>query len=99
MNNILELIHQGKTYTTPSQIFSILRENEFYWLIDSEIDNSIIEIKKNTIIWHNGIFLSGDWEYGIFKDGEFHGNWHNGIFENGIFKGKWISGINLSKNN
>lgn len=97
--NILELIYEGKTYTTSNQIFSILRENNFYWLIDSEIDNSIIEIKKNTIIWHNGNFLSGDWKYGIFKDGEFHGNWHNGIFENGIFKGKWISGINLSKNN
>lgn len=99
MNNILEIIHNGRTYKNSNQIFSILRENEFYWLIDSEIDNAIIEIKNNTIIWHSGLFLSGEWKYGIFKNGEFYGNWHNGIFENGIFKGKWISGINLSKNN
>lgn len=99
MNNILELTHNGKTYTNHNQIFSILEKAKFYWLIDSEINNAIIEIKKDTIIWHNGNFLSGDWEYGIFKNGEFHGKWLNGIFENGIFKGKWISGINLSKNN
>lgn len=99
MNNILELVYQGKTYTTHNQISLILEKEQFYWLIDSELSNAIIEIKKDTIIWHDGIFLSGNWKYGIFKNGEFYGTWENGIFENGIFDGKWISGINLSKNN
>lgn len=97
MNNIIELVYQGKTYTTKNQILSILEKEQFYWLIDSELSNAIIEIKNNTIIWHDGIFLSGNWKYGIFKNGEFYGTWENGIFENGIFDGKWISGVNLSK--
>lgn len=97
MRNILELKHNGKIYTNKNKIVSILRENKFYWLIDSEIKKAIIEIKKNTIIWHGGIFLFGDWEYGIFKNGEFYGNWLNGIFENGEFNGTWNSGIDLSK--
>lgn len=97
MNNIIELVYQGKTYTTKNQILLILEKEQFYWLIDSELSNAIIEIKNNTIIWHDGIFLSGNWKYGIFKNGEFYGTWENGIFENGIFDGKWISGVNLSK--
>lgn len=98
MNNILELIYDGKKYTTYNQIISIIKSEKLYWLIDSELVNAIIEIKKNTLIWHSGTFLSGDWEYGIFKDGEFYGTWENGIFENGVFDGVWISGINLIKN-
>jgi hypothetical protein len=99
MNNISELVYRGKTYTTHNQIYSILEKEQFYWLIDSELSNAIVEIERNTIIWHDGIFLSGNWKYGIFKNGEFYGTWENGIFESGIFDGKWISGINLSKNN
>lgn len=98
MNNILELIYDGKKYTTYNQIISIIKSEKLYWLIDSELVNAIIEIKKNTLIWYSGTFLSGDWEYGIFKDGEFYGTWENGIFENGVFDGVWISGINLIKN-
>jgi len=97
--NILELKYNSKSYTNPRQIIKILENEKFYWLIDSELSNAKIEIKNNTIIWHEGIYLAGDWEYGIFKNGGFYGNWVNGIFENGTFQGKWISGINLSKNN
>ena len=97
--NFLELKYVGKTYTEPKQIIKILKEESFYWLIDSEVDGAIIEIENNTLIWHEGIYMVGDWEYGIFKNGGFYGNWKNGIFENGYFNGNWESGINLSKNN
>lgn len=97
MNDIIKLKYKGKSYINYNKILSILENHKFYWLIDSEISNAIIEIKKDTIIWHSGKFLSGDWHYGIFKGGEFYGNWLNGIFESGLFKGKWISGVNLSK--
>lgn len=93
----LELIYNKKTYNQEREIIKILSDNGFYWLIDSEIENSKIEIKKNTIIWNDGIFISGDWNYGIFKNGEFYGTWEGGIFENGNFQGKWIDGINLTK--
>ena len=90
-----ELKYGNKTYTVESQIDKILENQKFYWLLDSEIENAVLEIKKDTLIWHDGDFLSGNWHYGIFKKGSFTGMWENGIFENGSFGGKWLSGINL----
>ena len=91
----LGLIYGDKEYTNESQINDILIKNKFYWLIDSEIEDAIIEIKKNTIIWHKGSYYSGNWYYGIFKSGEFHGIWEDGIWEKGDFRGKWRSGIKM----
>lgn len=93
----LELKCNGKTYTSQKEILNILKSNKFYWLIDSEIDGAVIEIVKDTIIWHDGIFMNGDWYYGIFKNGGFYGNWLNGIFEDGYFNGTWNTGIRLNK--
>ena len=90
-----ELKYGNKTYTIESEINKILENQKFYWLLDSEIENAVLEIKKDTLIWHDGDFLSGNWHYGIFKKGSFTGMWENGIFENGSFSGKWLSGINL----
>lgn len=90
-----ELKYDNKTYTIESQINKILENQKFYWLLDSEFENAVLEIKKDTLIWHSGDFFSGNWHYGIFKGGSFNGNWENGIFENGSFSGKWLSGINL----
>lgn len=91
--NYKEIKHNGKSYKKESVIIEILKKNGFYWLIDSELSNAVIEIKNDTLIWHDGIFLSGRWNYGIFKGGEFHGVWENGIFEDGLFQGEWVSGI------
>ena len=91
---IIELRINGHNYTNKHQIIKIIKDNNFHWLVDSEVDNAIIEIKNNTVIWIQGDYLSGRWEYGIFKEGNFFGTWVNGIFENGNFSGKWISGIN-----
>jgi hypothetical protein len=90
----IELLMDGKSIKGEKKIDNILKSQKFYWLIDSEIENAIIEIKNGTIIWHDGDFYSGKWIYGIFKKGNFYGIWINGIFENGNFKGKWNSGIN-----
>ena len=64
-----ELLIDSKSITNPKKIESLLKEHKFYWLIDSEIENAQIEIKNNTLIWHSGNFYSGDWFYGIFKEG------------------------------
>jgi hypothetical protein len=93
-----ELIIDGKIIKSTSKINLILKDYGFNWLIDSEFESAKIEIKNNTIIWHDGKYYVGDWHYGIFKNGEFWGNFINGIFENGEFKGKWYSGINLQSN-
>lgn len=90
---IIELKYNNKTITTKSQILKILKEEQLYWLIDSEVESAIVEIKKNTVIWHGGNYNFGNWHYGIFKNGEFNGTWENGIFENGQFYGIWKSGV------
>lgn len=93
----LELNYREKTYTINNEIHDILLKEGFYWLIDSEIENAKLEIKNNTLIWENGSFYTGEWHYGIFKNGSFYGNWKNGIWERGNFAGKWNSGINLTQ--
>jgi hypothetical protein len=90
---IIELKYSNKTITTKSQILKVLKEEKLYWLIDSEVESAIIEIKNNTVIWHGGNYIFGNWNYGIFKDGEFNGIWENGIWENGQFYGIWKSGV------
>lgn len=90
-----ELLVDGKSIRSQSEIMQVLKSRGFNWVIDSEMENSKLEIKNDTIIWHSGTFYSGIWEYGIFKSGKFYGIFENGIFENGEFNGKWISGINM----
>ncbi len=91
--DFLELKYNNKTYTNRREIIDILKSLKFYWLIDSEVVDASIEVKNNTVIWHDGIFMSGNWPYGIFLNGYFYGNWDNGIWEKGFFGGKWKSGI------
>ena len=90
-----ELKFEGKVLTNEAEISRILKANKFYWLIDSEIENACIEIKRGTVIWHSGSFYSGSWPFGIFKSGSFHGNWKGGIFEGGEFGGEWQGGLRL----
>jgi hypothetical protein len=90
-----QITYKDKAYKNIDTIVEILKEEEFYWLIDSEISNAVIEIRKNTLIWHDGVYLNGNWHYGVFKGGEFYGNWLNGIFEDGLFSGKWNSGLRI----
>lgn len=92
----IELLIDGKSIKSQYRIDLILKSSGLDWIIDSEIENAVIEFKKNTIIWHSGYFF-GNWKYGIFKNGEFHGTWSNGIFEGGVFKGVWKSGIKINQ--
>lgn len=87
-----ELIFNDKKIVNQHTILDILEKNGFHWLIDSETEDAQIEIKNNTLIWHNG-YYNGVWHYGIFKGGDFYGKFENGIIEGGNFKGKFISGI------
>ena len=90
-----ELKYGDKTYTNEKKIEEVLKQNGFNWLVDSEVEKAKLEIKKDTLIWHNGTFQFGKWKYGIFKEGTFNGTWESGIFEPGeaYFKGKWNGGI------
>ena len=69
-----ELLVNGKSIKNQREIDVILKSQKFYWLVDSEIENAKIEIKKDTLIWHSGDFYTGNWKYGIFKKGKFYGN-------------------------
>lgn len=90
-----QLYYKGENIVNPKKILNILESENFHWLIDSEVEDAIIEIKNNTLIWHDGSYYSGNWYYGIFKKGNFYGTFENGILEGGNFKGKFISGLNL----
>lgn len=89
-----ELIYKNQTIQNNKKILQILESQGFQWLVDSINNEAKIEIKNNTIIWHDGYF-SGIWHYGIFKGGVFHGTFENGIWENGDMKGTFKSGIKL----
>ena len=82
-----------KNITNTTEINKILSENDLHWLIDSEVENADVEIKNKTLIWNNGTYYTGNWYYGIWKNGDFKGTWENGIWEDGEFSGKWKSGI------
>ncbi len=88
-----QLKYGDKTITNIRKIDSVLMEEGLRWLIDCEIEDADIEIKNKTLIWNSGKFITGNWEYGIFKDGTFYGTFKNGIFENGNMRGNFISGI------
>lgn len=90
-----ELTVGGKTYSNQKEISKLLISQGFAWLVDSTIENAVLEIRNNTLIWHGGDFYEGDWRHGIFKDGRFCGDWNGGIFEAGAFEGKWLGGIRL----
>ena len=90
-----ELSVGGRTYTNKREIVSILKTEGFGWLVDSVVEDAKIEISHKTLIWRDGLFLEGDWHFGIFKNGRFCGNWKGGIFEAGTFEGKWFGGIRL----
>ena len=92
-----ELLYNGNKIVNPNTILNILEKNQFHWLIDSECEDAKIEIRNNTLIWHDGSYYSGNWYYGIFKGGNFYGTFENGILEGGNFKGKFISGIKSDK--
>jgi len=97
---ICEYKGQKVKYTNLKEINKILKDNKCEWLIECEFENADIEIKNNTIIWESGDFISGEWVYGIFKDGTFGGLkddkdsktksaiWINGIWESGRFNGR-----------
>jgi hypothetical protein len=90
-----QLIMGDTRVTNKKKIIDILQDRGFDWLIDSEIENADIELKKDTLIWNGGDFYSGYWQFGIFKSGNFYGTFENGIFEDGNFKGKFLSGLKM----
>lgn len=91
----IEVKYNDNTINNISIINKVLEKEKLQWLMDCEIEAAKIEIKNNTLIWHDGYFF-GNWKYGIFKGGEFHGRFENGILEGGEFKGEFVSGINLT---
>lgn len=88
-----EFLVDGDYIKDSNEINRVLTVNNLQWLINSEIENAVVEIKNKTIIWKRGDYIAGNWYYGIWLDGKFNGIWENGIWEGGVFEGKWESGI------
>lgn len=92
-----EFLINGRYIENSNEIEGVLIENNLEWLINSEIEDAVVEIKHKTLIWEKGDYNAGNWHYGIWLEGRFSGIWENGIWEGGVFDGKWESGID--KNN
>lgn len=104
MKRYKELKYGDKTYTEQYKIDEILIKNGFDWFLECEVENTRIEILKDTLIFNTGVFFNGDWKYGVFRDGQwkygtweggvwYNGTWYNGTFQNGlIFNGRFING-------
>ena len=58
-----QLTIDNKSIKSTKKINTILKDLNFYWLIDSEFENAHIEIKNNTLIWHSGEFYTGNWHF------------------------------------
>jgi hypothetical protein len=86
----IELIYGDKKITDQNKIEAVLEKNNFHWLIDSEIEDALIEISKNTLVWHGGNFYSGFWNYGIFKNGNFYGTFENSPKTSEIIPYFWL---------
>ena len=98
MSRYKELKIENKVITDKNEIEKILIEKNFNWILDAEIENSRLEITKDTLIWNSGIWYNGDWEYGVFRHGEWkygvwkNGVWYNGVWQDGIFRSGIIFG-------
>ncbi len=94
------LIYNNNKITKSSKIDDILSQNNFNWLIDAEFEGAELEIKNDTLIWHDGTWYFGYWYYGIWKNGVWKdGTFENGIFEKGTFEGgTFKSGIDVNSN-
>jgi hypothetical protein len=94
MQRILKIITESIEYTNIKDIENYLYSSPFYWILDCELDNVILEIKDNILYFKSGIFYWGIWYWGVFENGEFRsGDWNGGIFFNGLFKGNWKNGV------
>lgn len=86
-NRYKELNYKGKKYIKKYEIDEILIKNNFNWFLDCEIENTRLEIIKDTLILNSGIFYNGTFEYGVIRDIDWrNGRFMNGVIYNGIFK-------------
>jgi len=90
----IQLTIDDKLIKSTKLVEQYLINSDFYWLLNCELDNVILEIKDNLLYWKKGTFYYGTWIWGIFEDGEFlSGNWNGGIFLNGTFKANFNNGV------
>lgn len=83
-----ELAEYGIKELRNGLTLEILKEKHS-WILVAKIENAILGLKDDTIIWYNGTWEFGIWESGIWKNGW----WEDGIWKDGTWeKGKWENG-------
>ena len=94
------ILGNDETLTLPSDIKNFIKQSKHSWLLKAEIDDAVIEIKNDKVIWHMGTWYSGHWYGDIWKDGTWNsghwhdGTWYDGLWRNGTWhKGTWKDGI------
>ena len=55
-------------------------ENKFSWLKEAKFKDAVIDITGGILVWKDGVWLNGYWDYGIWVDGVwFNGYWSDGV--------------------
>jgi len=58
-------------------------QNNYHWILEAEIEDAVIGINNNGIVWYSGIWYSGRW----FGDTWYSGTWVSGDW----YSGNWFS--------
>lgn len=74
----IESLTIGDDIYKGNNAINYLHGSNFDWLLECEIDNAVLEIINNTLIWKSGIFYWGIFEWGIFESGDFRSGKING---------------------
>lgn len=83
-----ELAEYGIKELRDGLTLEILKEKHS-WILAAEIENAILGLKDDTIIWYDGTWEAGIWEDGLWKNGI----WKAGVWEDGYwYDGTWITG-------
>jgi hypothetical protein len=69
-------------------------KSRYPWVLEANIENAVIGLDNDGIVWYNGIWHDGAWKDGKWLKGTFAGGtWGRGEFYGGTFTGEtWKSG-------
>ena len=55
---------------------------KFPWLKKAELENAMIDISKDWLVWEDGVWKGGTWKGGTWKGGIWKcGIWKDGVWE------------------
>lgn len=84
-----------QTYKVKSYLTTFSCKNAYFDIKYQNMTKQKQTFRQVLIVWHDGQWNNGTFNYGIWKRGTWHnGTWQRGLWHNGTWKnGTWISGV------